>query len=160
MKIKDLLLLIIIFSICPITKAQQTISAAGGDANGTGGTVSYTVGQVAYTTNTGTNGSVSQGIQQVYEISVVSDIDEYTDIKLSVATYPNPVEDKLILKIEAENATEYDYQIFDMNGSLIEANKIVSNESIIFMGNLSPAIYFLIVTEGQKEIKTFKIIKK
>jgi len=144
--------------MCPILMAQQTISPAGGDATGMEGTVSYTVGQIVYTTNTGTNGSVSQGIQQVYEISVISGFD--MDIKLSVTTYPNPVENKLILKTEAENAVDYNYQIFDMNGNLIETNKIVSNESIIFMGNLSPAVYFLEITEGQKEIKTFKIIKK
>lgn len=160
MKIKELLLFMIVFSTCSITKAQQTISAAGGDAAGTGGTVSYTVGQIAYTTNTGTNGSVSQGIQQAYEISVVSGFDEYTDIKLSVVTYPNPVEDKLILKTEAEIAMDYNYQIFDINGNLIETNKIVSNESFIFMGNLTPAVYFLKVSKGQTEIKTFKIIKK
>jgi hypothetical protein len=160
MKIKEFLLFMIIFSIYPITKAQQTVSASGGDAAGTGGTVSYTVGQIAYTTNTGTNGSVSQGIQQAYEISVISGFDEHTDIKLSVATYPNPVEDILILKTEAENPVDYNYQIFDMNGNLIETNKIVSNESVIFMGNLTPSIYFLKVTEGQKEIKTFKIIRK
>jgi hypothetical protein len=159
MKIKELLLFLIVFSICPITKAQQTISAAGGDAAGTGGTVCYTVGQIEYTTYTGTNGSVSQGIQQAYEISVVNGFDEYTDIMLSVTTYPSPVEDILILKTETENAVDYNYQIFDMNGNLIETNKIVSKESIIFMGNLPPAIYFLKVTQGQKEIRTFKIIK-
>jgi len=50
-------------------QAQESVNAAGGNASGSGGTVSYTVGQVVYTTKTGTNGSVAEGVQQAYEIS-------------------------------------------------------------------------------------------
>ena len=50
-------------------QAQQSPTATGGEATGTGGTASYSVGQVVYTTNTGTNGSMAQGVQQPYEIS-------------------------------------------------------------------------------------------
>ena len=35
--------------------AQEAIPATGGEASGSGGTVSYTVGQVAYITNTTNN---------------------------------------------------------------------------------------------------------
>ena len=35
--------------------AQESPTAAGGEATGTGGTSSYSVGQVVYTTATGTN---------------------------------------------------------------------------------------------------------
>jgi hypothetical protein len=43
---------------------------AGGEATGSGGSVSYSVGQVVYTTNTGINGSVAQGVQQPYEFQM------------------------------------------------------------------------------------------
>ena len=54
--------------------AQESPTAAGGEATGTGGTSSYSVGQVVYTTATGTNGSLAQGVQQPYEISVTNSI--------------------------------------------------------------------------------------
>ena len=41
--------------------SQETLSASGGDATGT---ASYTVGQVFYTSLTGSNGTVSEGVQQ------------------------------------------------------------------------------------------------
>jgi uncharacterized protein (TIGR02145 family) len=49
---------------------QNTISAAGGNAKGSGGSASFTVGQIFYTKLSGTNGTVVQGIQQPYEISM------------------------------------------------------------------------------------------
>ena len=50
-------------------QAQEIPIASGAVATGIGGSSSYTVGQVVYTTNTGSNGSVAQGVQQPYEIS-------------------------------------------------------------------------------------------
>ena len=69
--------------------AQESVNGSGGEATGTGGTASYSLGQVVYTTNTGTNGSVVQGVQQPYEISTTLGINE-TSINLELSVYPNP----------------------------------------------------------------------
>mgnify|MGYP000474435928 CR=1 FL=1 len=58
--------------------AQENAVTTGGEATGAGGTASYSVGQVVYTTNTGTNGSVAQGVQQPFEISTTVGINETT----------------------------------------------------------------------------------
>jgi zinc transporter ZupT len=55
-----------------ILQAQETIPATGGNVVGSGGSVSHTVGQLLYNTVSGTNGTVAQGVQQPYEISVVT----------------------------------------------------------------------------------------
>ena len=47
--------------------AQQGFVAAGGEATGTGGTVSYSVGQVDYFTATGATGVLTLGLQQPFE---------------------------------------------------------------------------------------------
>jgi len=73
-----------------ILQAQVTIPASGGNATGSGGTVSYTVGQIQYNTYSGTNGTVSQGVQQPYEISVVTAIKNTGEITLECIVYPNP----------------------------------------------------------------------
>lgn len=149
--------------------AQETIPATGGNASGSGGTVSYSVGQVVYTTNTGTNGSVAQGVQQPFEISVVTGI-EQTAINLAISAYPNPTTDYLVLKIENYDNGNLSYQLFDMQGKLLENKKVTGNETSIDMSKLVPATYFVKVyavgrndrtgvTEGNKEVKTFKIIK-
>jgi hypothetical protein len=140
-------------------QAQEAIPATGGNASGSGGSVSYSVGQVIYTTNTGTHGSVAQGVQQPYEISVVTGIEEAIGINVSVLAYPNPVTEFLKLKVESYKVVNLSYQLYDMIGRLLENKKITGNETNIAMSNHLPATYFLKITEGTKEVKTFKIIK-
>ena len=140
-------------------QAQESINATGGNASGGGGSVSYSVGQVVYTTNTGTNGSVAQGVQQPYEISVVTGIEEAEGIYLSVTAYPNPTTDYLTLRIDEFEISNLSYQLYDMNGKLLQNEKIAGNQTSIVMSNLVPATYFVKVVQGNREIETFKIIK-
>lgn len=140
-------------------QAQESVNATGGDASGSGGSVSYSVGQVVYTTNTGTNGSVTQGVQQPYEISVVTAIEEAKGINLTVTAYPNPATDYLTLRIDEFEISNLSFQLYDMNGKLLQNEKITGNQTSIVMSNLVPANYFVKVIQGNKEVKTFKIIK-
>ena len=143
-------------------QAQEVIPAAGGNASGSAGTVSYSVGQVVYTTNSGTNGTVAQGVQQPFEISIVTGLEEAKGINLMVSAYPNPTTDFLNLKVDASNALNIQllsYQLYDMSGNLLEIKKLVGNQTSIVMSYLVRATYFLKVIEGSKEVKTFKIIK-
>jgi len=142
-------------------QAQETMTTSGGEASGEAGIVSYTVGQVAYDTHTGIAGSVAEGIQQPYEISVVIGIEE-SEINLNIAAYPNPVNDHLILKMSDDSFIEnrLTASLYDMKGSLIKQQIVVNNETTIDMADQTAGIYFLkIQSETQKEIKTFKIIK-
>ena len=143
-------------------EAQEAIPAAGGNTSGSGGSVSYSVGQVVYTTSTGTNGSVAQGVQQPYEISVVTGIEEAIGINLMVSAYPNPTTDFLNLKVDASTTLSIQsmsYQLFDISGKLLENKELTSNETTITMENRVAATYFVKVIQGNKEFKTFKIIK-
>ena len=160
LKVKSLgvaTLLTFTFSLSTLM-AQETIPATGGNASGSGGTVSYSVGQVVYTTNTGTNGSVAQGVQQPFEISVVTGI-EQTAINLVISAYPNPTTDFLQLKVESEKLKDLSFQLYNMQGKLLQNKKIEGNETSIVMSSLVPATYFVKVVQGNKEVKTFKIIK-
>lgn len=141
-------------------QAQETIAASGGDASGSGGTISYTVGQVFYSAGTGTGGSESQGVQQPFEISVLTGIEEGKSITLECSVYPNPVTEMLMLKIEGKLQAQYVVSLYDMNAIRLEHKKIIGTEISIDMKNRVPATYFLVVTGNNKEIKSFKIIKK
>ena len=140
-------------------QAQESVNATGGDALGSGGSASYSVGQVVYTTNTGTNGSVAQGVQQAFEISVVTGLEEAKGINLSVSAYPNPTTDYLTLEVKDVELLNLHFQMYDMNGKLLQNEKITGNQTSIVMSNLVVATYFVKIIQGNKEIKTFKIIK-
>jgi hypothetical protein len=155
---KNILAILVLMWTCSIF-GQESIPATGGNATGSGGTVSYTIGQVVYTTNTGSEGSALQGVQQPYEISIETAIEQAKDIILVLTTYPNPTTDNLTLKIENYDSQNLSYYLFDVNGKLLENKKVTENETTISMTNLSSAIYFLKVIDNQEEIKIFKIIK-
>jgi hypothetical protein len=157
---KRILLLLLVGFLClVIVQGQSTNPATGGNASGAGGTVSYTIGQLVYTTNTGTGGSLAQGVQQPFEISVVTAIEQTKDIILICSVYPNPTTDFLILSIENYDSDKFSYRLYDINGNILEYKRIVDNETRITMGNHAPGTYFIKITDYNKKVKTFKIIK-
>jgi len=140
--------------------AQEAIPVSGGEATGSGGSVSYSVGQVFYSTSSSTNGSVSQGTQQPFEISVVTEIKEAENITLECLAYPNPTTEFVTLKIDASTSLgNLNYQIFDINGKLLQTQKIENNETEISIKNYVSGNYFLKITNENVDIKKFKIIK-
>jgi hypothetical protein len=140
--------------------AQNVISTAGNNATGSGGTVNYSIGQVLYTSNTGINASATQGVQQPFEISVVTSIKDASEINLICSTYPNPSTDFVTLKIVNYKIEKLHYQLFDTKGTLIETKKIENYETSINMSSYTRANYFLKIIENNKELKVFKLIKK
>jgi hypothetical protein len=154
------LLAFCIFGFGFVLQAQNTIAASGGNGSGSGGTVSYTIGQVVYTTSTSTSGSVVHGVQQPYEISVVTSLEEANDIDLICSAYPNPSSDFLTLRIEKYESQDLSYRLYYITGSLLGDKKISGSETIIQMGSFMTGTYILKVSSSGKELKTFKIIKK
>ena len=139
-------------------QSQNTISATGGQASGAGGIVSYTLGQTAYLTNTGSNGSVAEGVQQPYEISEIVGIEHASYTNFFCTVWPNPTTDLLILEVELINENLF-YQLYDMMGKKLFTRRLTDITTTISIANLAPATYFLKVTDNQKVAKTFKIIK-
>jgi hypothetical protein len=140
-------------------KAQTASIAAGGDASSNQGIIAYSIGQVVYTINHGPTGSVAQGVQQAFEISVAAELQEIRGINLTVHAYPNPTIDFLNLKIENYHNKNLSYQLIDINGKLLESEKLIDNQTRIVMSNLPSATYFVKVIQNNKEVKNFKIIK-
>jgi len=155
------ILFLFVFSQSNI-QAQQATTTSGGNATGSGGSVSYTLGQMVYSTNSGTNGSIAEGVQQPYEISVVDGIEKAKDISLSCTIFPNPTNDFLILKIENYDIKNLTYQLFDLSGKFLDSKKIINKESKITMTNLVLGTYIIKVVQSNNDssqlIKTFKII--
>lgn len=158
LKKANLVILLLLTSGLTGLKAQESLSATGFNGSGSGGSVSGTIGQVFYT-NTVTNGSVLQGVQQPFEISVESVIEDAKEIRLYCMAYPNPATNFLTLKVENFNKQNLSYSLFDVNGKLLEKKNIESNETSMDMGNYVPATYFLKVIKDSKTIEIFKIIK-
>lgn len=139
-------------------QAQSSVNATGRDASGSGGSVSYSVGQVVYTSYTGSNGSVTQGLQVAYEIQTLGIKETYLNITL--AAFPNPTADNLILQISDYNKEKLSYKLFNMLGKQLSKGQIVAAKTQINMNSLPAATYFIkVVNKENKKYQSFRIIK-
>jgi hypothetical protein len=136
--------------------SQEIVTTAGGEATGSG-TVSYSIGQVVYSNTTGSNGSVSQGVQQAYEI--VDAIGEAVEINLELTAYPNPTNSALTLNIGNYNNQNLSYRLCDMQGKLLDSKKVIHSSTEIGMQGLPASTYLLNIVDSESLIKTFRIIK-
>ena len=137
--------------------SHQVLSATGGDATGTGGSVAYSVGQIVYTTSTGSTGSVAQGVEQAYEIYSVG-IKE-TALNISLSVFPNPTSDFLTLKVQDYNNETLSFDLLDEQGKLVLNEQITTQDTQVAMSTLARGTYFINVVQAIKKIQTFKIIK-
>ena len=139
--------------------AQESNSVAGGNATGSGGSVSYSIGQTFSNVVVGTNGSVIQGVQQPYEISVVTAIDNTNGITLECKVYPNPTSGLIRLHVKTDEFKKLRFQLYDLKGVLILDNKVVDEVTEISMESLPASAYFMNIYSNNLVIKSFKIIK-
>lgn len=148
-----------IFSFATVN-AQSSVNTSGGDISSQQGSVSYSVGQIVYTTNTGANTTISQGVQQPFEISEILSVDDFEDIQLVLSAFPNPTDGQLTLLIEDLELSNLNFHVYDMTGKVIDSQKITSYETHINLENQHPSTYILKVTLDNQELKSFKILKK
>ena len=157
--LKKTFLFVIVLLATQLVCSQEAIPVSGGEATGSGGSGSYTVGQVFYTTHTGITGSLSQGVQHPFEFQTLSN-PELTTVNLTAVTYPNPTKDFIILKITDRALNNLRYTLFDVNGKSIASDAIATSSTQIQMKYLSIGGYVLKVSQKNKSLKTFKIIKQ
>ena len=143
---------------CEFVQAQESVQNAGGNISSADGSISYSIGQVLYIKNTNPNTSVLQGVQQPYEIQTILNL-QNSNILLYLAVFPNPIIDKVILKVQNQNFDHLNFGLYDINGRLILKNRIESETTSIDMQQYSKAVYFLKIFNFATEVKTFKIIK-
>lgn len=154
---KNLTIILLLGSLTGSLLAQGSIVAAGGDASGAGGSVSYTSGLTGFMSRSGSGGVITEGVQQPYEIYVVS-VSEVQGVELSAVVFPNPTSGLLKLRIEGKY-DNLDYTLLDLTGKIIEKHKLTGPSEEINMSALSNGLYFLKVSHKNRALKTFQIVK-
>ena len=161
-KLTILLILPLLF-LAGMVSAQSAIVPVGGDTQSGGGSVSYTVGQIAVQTATNSNGSVSvaEGVQQPYEILTVG-VDDYPQIALNAAVYPNPTENLAQLWLNGFEipAGGLRATLYDGNGKRLQNIPVTDDLTPFQIGQYATGTYYLEVRDENRVLKTFKIIRK
>lgn len=142
--------------LCVNLYSQSNTVSAGGDADGDNGSISYSIGQVVYTSAQGSNGNVNQGVQQPYDVGVVTGIEE-AGINLSV--FPNPTSGLLTLTVADEDASLLSYQLFDASGRLVDSKNKLNSTNAISLDGYATGVYTLSVSRENKQVKSFRLVR-
>ncbi|MFW5819931.1 MAG: T9SS type A sorting domain-containing protein [Bacteroidota bacterium] len=163
MKVKSLdffTTILLLFGISGLN-AQTSLPASGGNISGSGGSLSYTLGQVEYVSFSDASGnSIEHGIQQAYELFIVSANENDLKIGAEIRAYPNPANDYLIIQLQDNIKQDYSLAIYNINGELRKIIKLEENETKITMEEFVPSVYFIKIFRKNKIVKSLKIIKK
>ena len=138
--------------------AQSSVNASGGNASGNAGKVSYSIGQPFYSSTAGALGKINEGVQLPYDIYDVTEVPSTMAISMSV--FPNPTHEYLTLSVEDDDFEAMEMYIYDISGKEIMQQRISSSETAINMKSLPSATYFVRITKGKNEVKTFKVVKR
>ena len=154
---QSIAILILISSLLVSLSAQSDVVPLGGTATGSGGTVTYTIGQIAVQSYGDASVSISEGVQQPFEIQTIG-LDNYPGIALNAVVYPNPTLGNVQLIMD-NIQLEGEVTVFDMNGKHLFSKKIEECTTEIPMSNLAPGTYFVNVLNGKQLLKSFKVVK-
>ena len=89
--------------------------------------------------------------------SPLSSVNNISQNQSLFTVYPNPAKSQITVKVDALLLGS-NYIIYDFTGKSVLSGKIISEDSLIELGNLSGGIYFLSVGENMNQ--TFKVIKE
>ena len=153
-----LLGLFVLFGAPLLGHAQQATVASGGDASGTGGSISYSIGQPSYTTIASSSASVAQGVQQPYEISVITGLEEHAST-ISLSAYPNPATDAVELLLGEAPTAGMAYSLHDAGGRLVASGRITTERLRIELPEAGPGVYLLAVQQDGSLLRSFRIVK-
>jgi hypothetical protein len=140
-------------------KAQNEFTVSGGLIKGVGGAISYSVGQIAYTTIVGTTGYMAQGVQVPNEFFIVTCYEKAKYRDLICLVYPNPTTNNIILKISDYDIENLFFELYDINGILLQKMKINTLDTNIDLTKYICGTYIFKITDKSKAVKIFKIIK-
>ena len=156
---RSILLFLFIFSFTNNVSAQQSANTSGKNVSQNNTSVSYSIGEVYYNTTTTLSSVITQGIQQPYEIYLISGIGNEKDVQL-ITAFPNPTSSTIKIVIQDIKIDGLNYKLYDLLGKEILSGDITSNQTEVDLNNLMPAVYFIKVFRYNSTIKYFKIIKK
>ena len=142
-------------------QAQHTTLASGGNGSGTGGSFAYSVGQTMYTAQSNSATSFSKGVQQGYELFLITGLEDEDRFGLAATVFPNPTSNYLTIEIKNYSpATALEIFLFDAKGQQVHRQRVVDVQTQIAVEHLASALYMLKIIQGDKLVKAVKVIKK
>jgi len=138
--------------------AQEAVVSSGNYHENANGSISWGLGETVIQTLVNENAIITQGFQQT-RLTITS-VNEMPDLTFAISAYPNPTHNFVNLKVERENIEGIKYDVYDLNGRTVLKGLMQSNPAQINFSDLRPGVYIIRLSENNKELKTFKVVKK
>ncbi len=156
-KTKSIIPVMALMLSASLAQAQTATVAAGGEATGEAGSVSYTIGQPFAGFAGNENGSINIGVQQPYIIGVVPPPDGIAELQADFAVYPNPTTD--VVTVSTPVSDEYTFELLSEAGAIVKKGDF--DESCkVEMSAFVQSTYMLRISNKKGQMKVFRIIKQ
>lgn len=139
-------------------QAQTSVNAGGINAGGPGGSVAASVGQIVFQTESSPSYYLIQGVQQPYEVSVITSYGKYGG-HVTLNIFPNPTTRGVTLSTDIADFQGWNYIVYDLNGKTMQKRSITSDECLISLEGNPTGTYYLKVFDQSTLVKAFKIVK-
>jgi len=150
----------IICLFCSSSYGQISLNTSGGDAFSSQGSVAYSIGQVFVQISESPEISVSEGVQQAYEISLYNAIPEASALEVSILAYPNPTMNDLNIELQGWRHEKASFEVYDAQGKKVSAGDFNQSTLSIDARLWSSGNYFLhIYSPDGEQAASVKIIK-
>ena len=156
MKTTILTFVLLVFAVS--LQAQTSINTSGNTISSSSGNISYSLGQAFQDVKSNSSVSISEGVQQPYEITQTLGMD-ISEIGLDVKVFPNPTSDILNLKVDFADYRSYTYELYDSSNKILKKNDVLSKNTVLSIASYPATIYYVKVSKKNKPVKIFKIIK-
>ena len=162
MKTKNIIVMAAALCMSVAAMSQSVVASVCADGVGSGGTMSLTVGEVVY--QFGENGDYSmtggvQGSYTVYANEGNEGIAGVEPLPFEVAVYPNPVTDRLTVRV-SDGGARLRCQLYSLGGALLADQPLSQGEATLAMGLYAAGSYLLRCVDADGRQQNFKVVKR
>jgi len=160
---KSIIIVIIVISISGLVKSQtinqELISSGGNSFNNSNYQLDWSIGEsVTETCNTG-DYLLTQGFHQnTLDVTIIENL--ASEINLTV--YPNPANDFILISFNDEKfylKQGVILTLIDSEGKILQKKRISNNIEQFSFSTYAKGIYFINISNENRIIKSYKIIK-
>lgn len=156
---KKIFLLILVSAIVQYLHSQHIINTNGRYINNDTFSISYSIGDISIATFHNNEYIVDQGfiINEFHDVYSPPVGVENNSIYHSINVYPNPVIDFLMIE---SNICGLKYRLINIYGANMANGILSGNKFVISMKYFPQSVYILQLSENNKPVKSYTIIKK
>lgn len=134
---------------------SYVITSAGTAMMSGDGAIYLSIGEPMNTEISDGDIMISQGFLNVTLSGITADENLLTEV---IKAYPNPASAQMNIELPERNG-EYQYLLHDMNGKLIQMDKLTDSYNVVDLQGIIQGTYFMKVVKDNKSSKTMKIVK-